>query len=174
MGKAKQRLREAGLAGTPAKVLPIVATSTGGVGHMDPVGAAGPATPMEDKGKTLAMYREIYTKDPSRGIRQVSTLQYCRDMMNDQNISWEQYCDLKIKTFTDYWTLKKTQPSSSGSGRPMKDLSGEDLEKAKKEMEAITKRRARLEAAIAAAESKAKVSPENGTETSTEKVTVKA
>lgn len=100
-------------------------------------------TEPETKSKTLEQYEADYKENPSKVLRQVN-LVYARKLLNKPKMTWVEYCDLKIKTWTEHWTLKKKNPDA---GKKAMTIKPENLEREEAKL-------ARLQAAIATAKAK--------------------
>lgn len=101
--------------------------------------------PKSHESKSFLSLKKIYEANPNQGLRAAASISYVKWLLNKPELTWEEYCDVKIKAFTEYWTGKKTKPKGS---RAPKVLSPEDYEKKMKELEAIETRAANLRASI--------------------------
>lgn len=102
----------------------------------------------EANSKTLDALKKEYAENPNKALRRVSTIAYAKAILGVAELSWTDFCEMKIKAYTDHWNERK----SKGTGRAPKIKSAEDLKKAKEKLEKAAQKQAALKAQIEAAE----------------------
>lgn len=106
---------------------------------------SNPPPPPPEEGKTFLELKKAYDQDANKALRMTSNYGYVKRLLNLPQMTWEEFCNVKIKAFTDYWTGKKTKPKGT---RAPKVLSPEDFDKKMKELASIETRAANLRASI--------------------------
>lgn len=91
---------------------------------------------------TLIKLQGEYKKSPNAVLRKVNKV-YAQQLL-EKKLTWVEYCDLKIKAFTDHWTAKKTNPAANKLLKPLTQ------EAAEKKRASVEKLKIRLAAEIAA------------------------
>ena len=102
----------------------------------------------KEKSETLQRLEVEYKADPNKTLRVVN-FHYARILTGRPKMIWPEFCDLKIKTFTDFWTAKKANPEA---GKSIKITDADQLDKRKKELEKMHARAKAYEDAIKKAE----------------------
>jgi hypothetical protein len=101
----------------------------------------------EAKSKTLVQLQATFEKQPNKVLRMVNFF-YARKLLGRPNLTWVEFCDEKIKAFTEHWEAKKTNPQAG----KIKVLTPEQIAKKNTEVEKALAKIERLKAQLSAAQ----------------------
>lgn len=110
-----------------------------------------PTTPATDTkaaakdSKTLENYTKEYATNPNAVMRKVNKV-YMQKLLG-KKLTWVEFCDAKIKAFTDCWEERKTNPEA-GITHTIKPLTKEQAAKKSVELEKLLARVAAMKAAL--------------------------
>lgn len=95
--------------------------------------------------ETETKYRKLHKEDQNAFWRQVNFV-YAKKVAN-KSLTHEQFCDAKIKAYTEHWTERKKHPHKTAQARfkvktkedvqRMKDIAAKALARAKAAEEAV-------------------------------------
>jgi hypothetical protein len=114
----------------------------------EPTKAKSTEAASDKESKTLTTLKTAYAKNPNKVLRIVN-FHYAKKLLGNMEMKWEDYCDVKIKAFAEFWTAKK---KNRHFGKTPKVLSADQLKKKKEAMEKAIQRAKAYEEAIKASE----------------------
>jgi hypothetical protein len=92
---------------------------------------------------TLIRLTGEYAKNPNAVLRKVNKV-YAQKLLN-KKMTWEEFCNLKIVTFSQHWEAKKTNPIAN---KVIKALTAEQKEKRVKELQKLLARAKAMQEAL--------------------------
>lgn len=103
-----------------------------------------PASTVDTKAEAL---KKKYTESPNRVMRSIGFYD-ARTVLARPDLTWLEFCGLKIVAYKEHWEYKKTHRESEGTSPARAITNPNKLKKAKARMEQEQKKLARLQESI--------------------------
>lgn len=103
-----------------------------------------PETPVVEIAESTKKLIARYATEPNAVLRQVDHY-YAKVVTGNRDMTWEEFCDLKITAFTEFWTDRKTNPEAH---KTLRVLNAEQLVKKEAEFKKMEAKMAAMKAQI--------------------------